>query len=159
MKKLDFIQLILSLKHFFSSIFRTFEGDNWKLNPDMKEMSWTILSYLTLDETLNWSSVDHWLNMKKIKLCATVIEDPLWNKQTLRTSDHVAFFVIPAELLNPFQTRVHLLQLFPLLSSLFIRSFPGGQFKCHRWDCEMRFVFGSLSLPQDGAVITQRVEK
>lgn len=91
-----------------------------------------------------------------MKLCILCDSSAARDKQTERSeaSDHGAVYLVPAGLLNRFQTRVHFLQLFLLLSSLFIRSIPGGQFKCHGQDCEMRSVLGSLSPPEDSAGVT-----
>lgn len=60
----------------------------------------------------------------------------------------------PCRTFEPFSNEGPLLTALPLMSSLFIRSIPRGQFKCHGLDCKMRSVLGSLSSPQESSVIT-----
>lgn len=72
-------------------------------------------------------------NLSDTALCDTSACGELRSKET----DHVAFRLVPAELLNSFQMRAPLLTALPLLSSLLIHSLPGGHLKCHRQDCKM----------------------
>lgn len=70
------------------------------------------------------------------------LTDHAWSPRSLQN-----FWTFVSNEATPFQ-------LSPLSCSVFISSFPGAQFKCHGWDCKMRSLLGSLSLPKESAAIT-----
>lgn len=89
----------------------------------------------------------------------SLLDKAMWDKHPWRAEIRGDWsFSIPSGRGGTFSDEGPLLTALRLLSSLFFRSFPGGQIKCHVWDCEMRSALGSLSSPQESAVITLAVE-